>query len=681
MSTAHHHHHTADEQHSHQGHNPHVYRKQLLLAIALTLPTLYFSSSLQEILHFAALNFPLSNYVPAVSGTLLFFTSGKLFLAGGWQEVNQRKPGMMALIAMALLVSFSYSLILTIAELFGQPIGKMDFWWELATLITIMLLGHWLELNAVQKANDALGSLTSLLPPVAKVLRNRKYEVLDVAEITLEDQISVSPGEIIPVDAVVVSGKAKVDESLLTGESTLVQKVQGSTVFAGTTISLDGSTRAGALVLRATATGDTTAFSQIVRMVQLAQEAKSKTQRLADRAAGLLFYVALVAAAITAIFWSSVGTVSLSFVLERVVTVLIIACPHALGLAIPLVTAITTARAASSGLVIRDRQMFEKAAKLNAVLFDKTGTLTHGKRAVAEFRLAAKAKQTGLDKVVSLAAAVEAQSEHSLGQAIVRYAQDQKLTILRAKDFEGLAGLGSSAKVGKARVLVGSPALLIQNHIRMEVVDVLWADQNTSLGNTVVCVVVDDNLEALIAIGDTVRDTSAQAIYDLQLERIHVGLLTGDAQGVADHIASTLQITEVYAEVLPWHKAEVISILQASGANVGFVGDGINDAPALNQADVSFAIGAGTNIAIESAGIVLIGNDPVGVARAIRLSKRVRIKSLQNLWWAAGYNILAIPLAAGLFMPLGLVLTPALGALLMSVSTLLVAVNAQTLRK
>jgi len=676
-----HHQHEDYQDHDHSQHSPDMFKKQVLLASVLTLPTLYFSHTLQTLLNFSALSFPGSNYLPAIFGIVLFFTSGRVFLTSGLQELKSRKPGMMALIAMALVVSFGYSLALTIAELFGKSIGHMDFWWELATLITVMLVGHWLEMAAAMKASNALSELKSMLPDTANVLRGKKYENVPVSSIELGDQIAIAPGGIIPVDGDVVSGKAQVDESMLTGESALFLKETGSDVFAGTVISADGMSTTGALVIRANATGADTLFSQIVQMVEQAQKSKSSTQRLADKAAGWLFYIAIVSALLTTLYWVLDGSQSITFVLERVVTVLVIACPHALGLAIPLVTAITTAKAASSGLLIRNRQMFEQAAKLNVVLFDKTGTLTLGKRTVSEARLASKANIRDVNKTLGLAASVEGSSEHSLGRAIVAAAEAQGVKVPNAKEFAALAGLGVSAVVGKAKVVVGSPALLVQNNIRMEVSDVLWADQATFSGFTVICVVVDGNLEALISVGDVVRSTSASAVYGLQVERIHVGLLTGDAQGVADNIAKDLKITEVFAEVLPWRKAEILKKLQSEGATVGFVGDGINDAPALAQADVSFAIGAGTNIAIESAGIVLISDDPGAVVRAVKLSRRVRAKSLQNLWWATGYNILAIPLAAGVFMPLGLVLTPAIGAVLMSLSTLIVAINAQSLRK
>jgi len=686
MAMAHEHHH---EQHhddhsshheiEHSHHSPQAFKSQVLLALGLTIPTVYFSQTVEMLLGYKALSFPYSNFLPAVFGIVLFFTAGKVFLTTGWQELKSKQPGMMALIAMAMVVAFVYSSVLTVSDLLGSPIGHMDFWWELATLITIMLVGHWIEMSAVIKASNALGELKSMLPDLASVLRGKKYEEVSVSSVQLEDQLAIAPGGIIPVDGVVISGKAKVNESMLTGEAALVQKEKGSTVFAGTVLSSDENLKSGSLVFKATATGKDTAFSQIVRMVEEAQKSKSNTQRLADRAAGWLFYIALASAALTALYWLINGTQDANFVFERIVTVLVIACPHALGLAIPLVTAITTAKAASSGLLIRNRQMFEQAAKLHIVLFDKTGTLTLGNRSVSEVRVAAKSKLQDSNKALALAAAVEISSEHSLGREIVSHAGELKLP--KAKEFESLAGQGVSGLVGKARVVVGSPALLVQNNIRMEVSDVLWADQATHAGYTVICVVVDNNLEALISIGDVLRPTSAEAVYQLQLERIRVGLLTGDAQGVADNIAKTLRITEVFAETMPWQKSELIKKIQGEQVVVGFVGDGINDAPALAQADVSFAIGAGTNVAIESAGIVLISDDPGAVVRAVKLSRKVRTKSLQNLWWAAGYNILAIPLAAGVFMPLSLVLTPAIGAVLMSLSTLIVAINAQTLRK
>ena len=667
--------------HDHSHHDPNMFKKQVLVASLLTVPAVYFSHTVQMLLGYQALSFPFSNYIPALAGTVLFFLSGRVFLTTGWQEIKAKQPGMMALIAMALVVSFAYSLFLTIAELFGFQFGHMDFWWELATLITIMLVGHWIEMSAVMGASNALGQLKSLLPDTAVLLTSKSQQNVPVSQIQVGDEILVSPGSIIPVDGIVVSGNAKVNESMLTGEAALVDKEDGSTVFAGTVNSADSDLKLGSLIIQATGTGANTAFSQILKLVEEAQKSKSKTQRLADRAAGWLFYIALVSAVFTAAFWMINGTQSADFVLERIVTVLVIACPHALGLAIPLVTSITTAKAATSGLLIRNRQMFEQAAKLHAVLFDKTGTLTEGKRGVTAIRLANKGSLKDEDKALALAAAVEFGSEHSIAKAIVEAANRRNIKFGKAKDFEALAGKGVSASVGKTKVLIGSPALLVERNIRMEVVDLVWADQATNSGSTVVCIVIDDVLEALIKLGDVIRPTAAEAVYQLQTARIRVGMLTGDARGVADHVAKELNVTEVFAEALPWQKASIIKDLQSEGAVIGFVGDGVNDAPALAQADVSFAIGAGTNVAIESAGIVLISDDPGAVVRAVKLSRRVRAKSLQNLWWAAGYNILAIPLAAGLFMPLGLVLTPALGAVLMSLSTLIVAINAQTLRK
>ena len=665
----------------HSAHDPNVFKKQVLLATLLTIPVVYFSHTIQMLFGFKALGFVGAQYIPAVLGIVLFFISGRVFLTSGLQEIKSKKPGMMALIALALVVSFLYSLFLTLSQLVGFGLSGMDFWWELATLILIMLVGHWLEMKAVMSASGALGELKNLIPDSATLLVGKKQTTVLVAEIKLGDKIVIAPGALVPVDGVVVSGSAKVNESLLTGEAALVEKLEGSLVFAGTSNTFDESLKAGSLVIEATATGNNTAFSQIVMLVEQAQKTKSKTQRLADRAAGWLFYVALSSAVITASYWMINGTQSADFVLERVVTVLVIACPHALGLAIPLVTAITTAKAASSGLLIRNRSMFEQAAKLHAVLFDKTGTLTEGRRGVMSIRLASKSKLYDEDKVLALAAGVESGSEHSIAKSIMDAADKRSLKALKLKGFEALAGKGVSGSLGKYSVLVGSPALLVERNIRMEVTDLVWADQVTNNGQSVICVVVDGVLEALLKVGDVIRPTSAQAVYELQSQRITVGMLTGDTQGVANHVATELKISEVFAEALPWQKAETIKNLQAHKAVIGFVGDGVNDAPALAQSDVSFAVGAGTNIAIETAGIVLLSSDPMAVVRAVRLSKRVRAKSMQNLWWAAGYNILAIPLAAGLFMPLGLVLTPALGAVLMSVSTLIVAINAQMLRR
>jgi Cu2+-exporting ATPase len=658
-----------------------MFKKQVLFATLLTIPAVYFSHTVQMLLGYQALSFPGANYIPAIAGIILYFTAGRVFLTTGWQEIKAKQPGMMALIAMALTVAFAYSLFLTTSDLLGYNFGHMDFWWELATLVTIMLVGHWIEMSAVMSASNALGELKSLLPDTALLVSGKKQTTVPVSQIKIGDQILVGPGAAVPVDGVVVSGSAKLDESMLTGESTLVEKESGATVFAGTTVSADGDLKLGSLAIQATGTGANTAFSQILKLVEQAQASKSKTQRLADRAAGWLFYVAFASALVTAIYWWLNGTQSADFVLERIVTVLVIACPHALGLAIPLVTSITTAKAATSGLLIRNRQMFEQAAKLHAVLFDKTGTLTYGKRGVSAIRIANKSKLQDEDKILAVAASVEFNSEHSLAKAIVEAADKRNLKLKPIKNFEALAGKGVSAKVGKFEVLVGSPALLVERNIRMEVIDLVWADQATGSGSTVICVVVDGVLEGLVKFGDLIRESSAEAVYELQRERIRVGILTGDARGVADYVAKEISVSEVFAEALPWQKTEVIKNIQSDKSVVGFVGDGVNDAPALAQADVSFAVGAGTNVAIESAGIVLISDDPTAVVRAVKLSKRVRAKSLQNLWWAAGYNILAIPLAAGLFMPLGLVLTPALGAVLMSLSTLIVAINAQTLRK
>ncbi|NBW73280.1 MAG: heavy metal translocating P-type ATPase, partial [Microbacteriaceae bacterium] len=481
------------------------------------------------LLGYQALSFPGSNLIPALAGIILFFTSGRVFLTTGWQEIKSKQPGMMALIAMALSVAFVYSLFLTVSDLLGYNFGHMDFWWELATLVTIMLIGHWIEMSAVMSASNALGELKNLLPDTAMLVSEGKQISVPVSQIKVGDQIMVGPGSTVPVDGAVVSGSAKLDESMLTGESALVEKLDGSTVFAGTTVSLDSDLKSGSLIIQATGTGADTAFSQILKLVEQAQQSKSKTQRLADRAAGWLFYIAFAAALITAIYWWLNGTQSADFVLERIVTVLVIACPHALGLAIPLVTSITTARAATSGLLIRNRQMFEQAAKLRTVLFDKTGTLTYGKRGVSAIRVANKSAMQDEDGILAIAASVEFGSEHSIAKAIVSEANSRNLKIMNTEGFTALAGKGVTARVGKLEVLVGSPALLVERNIRMEVIDLVWADQAANTGSTVICVVVDGVLEGLIKLGDLVRETSAEAVYELQRERIRVGMLTGDA--------------------------------------------------------------------------------------------------------------------------------------------------------
>ena len=659
--------------HDHSHHDPGMFKKQFWWALGLTIPTIYFSHTVHSLLNYPLLTFPLSEYVPALFGMILFFTGGQVFLKTGWQEIKSRKPGMMALIAMAIVVAFGYSLFLTVMSLAGVPFFGMDFWWELAALITIMLLGHWIEMSSVMSAQDALGELAKLVPDMADKVTGDVVAPVKTSSLKVGDVVMVRPGATIPVDGVVVSGASSVNESMISGESAPVDKVEGSEVIAGTLNAVSGSLGEGALTIRVTRIGGDTMLAGIMKLVAEAQQSKSATQLLADRAAGWLFYVATVAAIITAVAWVLVGGHTTDFVLERIVTVLVIACPHALGLAIPLVTSISTKRATSIGLLIRDRKQFEALRNVDVVVFDKTGTLTTGERKVARVE-----EFVAGSNMLALAAAVEKFSEHSLARAIVAAASSE---VASARDFRTIPGVGVTAMVDGAAVFLGGPALLTSRNQSLNVEQLMAADAESVAGNTVVFVMKNHEVLGFISVGDEVRESSAHAIYELQKMRKRVAILSGDSQGVVERIAKQLNVTEVFAEVLPHQKAEFIKKLQADGSRVAMVGDGINDAPALAQANVGIAIGSGTDVAIESAGLLLVASDPAGVSAAISLSKRTFSKMVQNLIWGAGYNVVAIPLAAGALAGIGWVLSPALGAVLMSLSTIIVAANAQLLRK
>ncbi|MFM6977419.1 MAG: heavy metal translocating P-type ATPase, partial [Micrococcales bacterium] len=604
------------------------------------------------------------------------FYGGKVFLKTGWGEIKSRKPGMMALIAMAIVVAFGYSLFLTVMSLAGVPFAGMDFWWELAALITIMLVGHWIEMSSVMAAQDALGELAKLVPDMADKVTGETVAPVKTASLKVGDMVMVRPGATIPVDGVVVSGASSVNESMISGESAPVEKTVGSEVIAGTLNAVSGSLGEGALTIRVTRIGGDTMLAGIMKLVAEAQKSKSATQLLADRAAGWLFYVATLAAIVTAVVWVVIGGHTTDFVLERIVTVLVIACPHALGLAIPLVTSISTKRASAAGLLIRDRKQFESLRNVDVVVFDKTGTLTTGERALSAIQFFG-----GTNDMYELATAVEKYSEHSLARAIVAGAEGMRITVPEAKDFRTIPGIGVTAMVGTDAVFVGGPALLTTRNHSLDIEQLMAVDAEVNAGNTVVFVLRNNELLGFISVGDQVRESAAEAIYELHKMKKRVAVLSGDAQGVVDRIAKQLNVTEVFAEVLPHQKAEFIKKLQADGSRVAMVGDGINDAPALAQANVGVAIGSGTDVAIESAGLMLVSSDPAGVASAIRLSKRTYSKMVQNLIWGAGYNVVAIPLAAGVLAGFGWVLTPALGAVLMSLSTIIVAANAQLLRK
>ena len=643
-----------------------MFKRKFWLSLVLTIPTLVFSTGLQDILGLDGPRFAGSEFIPAVFGAVLFFYGGLVFLQGAVSEVRSKSPGMMTLISLAIVVAFGYSLAVTL----GFP--GMDFWWELATLITIMLLGHWIEMSAIMSAQNALGELAKLIPDTADMVHGDHVMTVPVAEIGIGAHVLVRPGAAIPVDGTVVEGESDVNEALLTGESSTVDKTVGSRVVGG---SINGS---GALTVEVTRVGSETALAGIMKLVAEAQASKAGVQVLADKAAALLFYVALGAAIITLVVWALITPDDPAFVIERVVTVLVIACPHALGLAIPLVASLTTAIGARNGILVRSRIALEAARKIDVVLFDKTGTLTEGRQAVA--RIASSAGRTD-DGILALAAAVESRSQHPIAAAIVAEARSRGLGLPAVTGFTSLAGRGAEATVGTELVTVASPRLVNERALEIGAPLVIAKRELDSAGQTVVFVIAGGVVVGLIAIADVIRASSREAVADLRKNGIRVAMLTGDSHAVGAFVAKELGIDEVFAEVLPDQKDAVVASLQKDATIVAMVGDGVNDAPAIARADVGIAIGAGTDVAIESAGIVLASDDPRAVLATIRLSRASNRKMVQNLFWATGYNVIGIPLAAGALFGAGILLSPALGAVFMSVSTIVVALNAQLLRR
>lgn len=659
--------HTGHEQHDkHEGHNPEAFKKKFWLSLALTIPALLFSETVQGWLGLK-LAFPGSNYIPAVFGTVIFFYGGLVFLKGAKAELTDRLPGMMTLISMAISVAFAYSLAVTLRLLQG-----MDFWWELATLVTIMLLGHWLEMASVMSAQGALKELAKLLPDQAELLENGETKVVPVSQLKVGDQVLIRPGAKIPSDGLVVKGESDTNESMLTGESKPIKKQPGSKVIGG---AINGS---GALTVKVAKVGDDTVLAGIMKLVAEAQTSKSRTQILADKAAFYLTIVALAAAVITGVAWVFAGQ-SVAFTLERIVTVLVIACPHALGLAVPLVTAISTTMAAQNGLLVRQRSALEAARNVDVVLFDKTGTLTKGQQGVTDILPAAGYKK---EDILHLAASLEMQSEHIIGKGIVQMAREQKIGLDEVRDFAALPGVGVKGVLQKSgEVIVASKRYLDENKLSIPEEIEPQAKQAAKDGKTEVYVIKEGRVLGLLTLTDQIREESRAAVATLRGMNIKTAMVTGDSNDVATYVARELGLDLFFAEVRPEDKAKKVKELQASGQRVAMVGDGVNDAPALTQADIGIAIGAGTDVAIESAGIVLASSDPGGVVKIIKLSRATYRKMLQNLGWAAGYNAVAIPLAAGAAAVLGFVLSPAVGAVLMSVSTIVVALNAQLLRR
>jgi Cu2+-exporting ATPase len=646
----------------HAGHHVEMFRRRFWWSLLLSLPVVVTSHMVMDWFGYE-LDIYGMEWIGPVLGSVIFLWGGWPFLAGGRQEARDRQPGMMLLIAMAITVAYGASMA-TSLDWFD-----LDFWWELSLLVTIMLLGHWQEMKALGQAQDALAALAALLPDEAEVVRqDGSVETVRLADLRVGEVVLVRSGARVPADGEIVAGSAELDESMITGESRPVAKEVGDRVVAGT-VSTDSAIR-----VRVDALGDETTLAGIQRLVAQAQASRSRAQVLADRAAALLFYVATAAAAVTAVVWLAVGGADDAVV--RVVTVLVISCPHALGLAIPLTTSLSSAMAARSGILVKDRLALEESRTVDAFLFDKTGTLTKGEHAV----VGVAGVGVSDDEVLRLAGAVESDSEHPLARAIVASARSLG-PIATATGFRSITGRGVEADVDGVRHAVGGPALLRERAVDEPSALSGWSQGWKDRGAAVLYLIRDDAIVGAIALEDEIRPEARAAVIQLQAMGRRVVMITGDARQVADAVGADLGVDEVFAEVLPEDKDAKVAELQGRGLKVAMVGDGVNDAPALARADVGIAIGAGTDVAIESAGLILASSDPRAVVGIIRLSKAAYRKSLQNLWWAAGYNLAAIPLAAGALAWAGVNMPPAVGAVLMSASTIVVAANAQLLRR
>lgn len=652
--------------HGHHGHGGHEdmvedFKKRFFISLLLTLPILAISPMIQQ---FLSVDWRFDNdmYVLFALSTIVFFYGGWPFLVGGIAELKDKNPGMMTLIALAITIAYSYSTVVV----FGWDGNQL--YWELATLVVIMLLGHWIEMRSIMGASNALEQLVKLMPNEAHRLDgNKQIEDVPLSEIRNKDWVLVKPGEKIPVDGVIIEGHSAVDESMLTGESIPIEKEDGDAVIGGSV------NKEGSLVVEVEKTGEDSYLSQVITMVKEAQESKSRTQDLTNRAAKWLFYLALVAGFATLFAWLALGY-SFDVAIERMVTVMVITCPHALGLAAPLVVAVSTSISAKQGLLIRNRADFEGARNLNAVVFDKTGTLTKGEFGVTDIIASDGYSE---EQVLQLAAAIEQNSEHPIATGIVQSAKERNLAIGKVTDFESITGKGIQGQVDGMKINAVSPGYIKGENLSY---DESVFNALSEEGKTVVFVLADDKLAGMIALADMVRDTAKQAVAALKEKGIHSIMLTGDNQKVANWVAAQLGIDEVYAEVLPDDKANQIKKIKDKGWRVAMTGDGVNDAPALATADLGIAIGAGTDVAMETADVVLVKSNPNDVVALIDLSKKTYRKMVQNLWWATGYNIFAIPLAAGVLAPWGIIVSPAVGAVFMSLSTVIVAINAKLLK-
>ncbi|GAA1101091.1 heavy metal translocating P-type ATPase [Tsukamurella strandjordii] len=633
------------------------FRRLFWIMLVLAVPVVGLSDMFAMILGYTLPDVPGREWVSPILGTVMYVWGGRPFLTGAVSEIKARRPGMMLLIGLAITVAFVAS--------WGASLGllhhQLDFWWELALLIVIMLLGHWIEMRSLAQTTSALDSLAALLPDEAERVEDGGIVTVAPSELRVGDVVVVRPGGSVPADGEVVEGRAAMDESMITGESQTVDRAVGDTVTAGTVATDSG------LRVRVTATGDDTALAGIGRLVEQAQNSTSRAQALADRAAGWLFWYALGAGALTAAVWTILGEPDQAVI--RTITVLVIACPHALGLAIPLVVSIATERAAKAGVLIKDRMALETMRTVDTVLFDKTGTLTRGEPVVTEIE--------GGDEVLALAAAAEADSEHPLAKAIVRAARDRGLAVPAATGFTSSPAVGVTATVAGSTIRVGGPHLLAEEGAQELAVADTWRER----GAIILHVLRDGAVIGALALADEVRPESREAVDALHALGIEVVMITGDAEAVANAVARDLGIDRVYAGVRPEDKAARVAELQGETRIVAMVGDGVNDAPALAQANVGLAIGAGTDVAIASAGVILAGDDPRSVLSVIELSKASYRKMKQNLWWAAGYNLISVPLAAGVLAPIGFILPMSVGAILMSLSTVVVALNAQLLRR
>lgn len=657
------------QDHDHSDHHAHMvadFRRRFWVSLILGIPVVLLSPMIQQFMGVSGQwDFPGDAYIQFGFSTIVFFYGGWPFLTGLVEELKEKNPGMMTLIGLAITIAYTYSS----AVVFGLR-GKV-FFWELATLIIIMLLGHWMEMRSVMGASGALEELVKLMPSTAlRINKDGDTEEVKVSQLEKGDKVAVKPGEKIPTDGVIAEGRTSIDESMVTGESRQVEKNTGDEVIGG---SINGDS---AIEVEIQKTGDDTYLSQVVDMVKKAQESKSKAQNTADRAAFWLTIIALTAGGITLGAWLGAGR-EFVFSLERMVTVMVITCPHALGLAVPLVVAVSTAMAAKKGLLIRDRTAFERAKDLDVVVFDKTGTLTQGRFGVSDI---VNFGSFSDDDTLSLAAGLESRSEHAIARGIVAAAKDRNIDIPKPENFEAIPGKGAKAEVAGKNIKVVSPGFLKEHDIAVGESHQDKLDQLAGEGKTLVYLLNDDQVEAALALEDMIRESAKKAVSELQKMGLKVMMLTGDSAAVAKTVADQLNLDDIMAEILPDEKSDQIKKIRQKNQRVAMVGDGVNDAPALAEADVGIAIGAGTDVAMEAADIVLVHSDPRDVTAVIKLSKATYRKMVQNLWWAAGYNTIAIPLAAGILYPFyQFLLPPAAGAVVMSLSTVIVAVNAKLL--